>query len=105
MSLRGYWRTLSERMACNPAIRITRLTTIARTGRLINRSVNFILTVLGFRSRIVSGLDLVVHLDCGAVAQLEHARRHHFIAGVQARNDSYLVSARAIHLHKLLPYS
>src|SRR5436309_12091117 len=41
MSLRGYWRTLSERIACNPAIRITRLTTIARTGRLTNRSVNF----------------------------------------------------------------
>ena len=34
--------TLRERMACSPAIRITRLTTTARTGRLTKRSVNFI---------------------------------------------------------------
>ena len=32
----------SERMACNPAMRITRLTTIASTGRRTKRSVNFI---------------------------------------------------------------
>ena len=42
MSLRGYCRTLSARIDCRPAIRITRLTTIARTGRLTKRSVNFI---------------------------------------------------------------
>ena len=42
MSLRGYCRTLSARIDCRPAIRMTRLTTIARTGRLTNRSVNFI---------------------------------------------------------------
>ena len=41
MSLRGNWRTLSERIDCNPAMRITRLTTIARTGRLTKRSVIF----------------------------------------------------------------
>src|SRR5258706_16411286 len=39
-SLRGYWRTLTERMAWKPAIRITRFTTIARTGRRIKISVN-----------------------------------------------------------------
>src|SRR6266404_2628529 len=63
MSLRGYWRTLSERIACRPAIRITRLTTIARTGRLMNRSVNFILAVLWLGFWIVGWLDLVVDLD------------------------------------------
>src|ERR1700747_1967799 len=41
MSLRGYCRTLSDRIACNPAIRMTRFTTIASTGRLTNKSVNF----------------------------------------------------------------
>src|SRR5579862_1712296 len=41
MSLRGYCRTLNERIAYNPAIRMTRLTTIASTGRFTNRSVNF----------------------------------------------------------------
>src|SRR5215813_5745781 len=42
MSLRGYWRTLRERIDWSPAIRITRLTTIARTGRLTKRSVNLL---------------------------------------------------------------
>ena len=37
----GYWRTLSERIACSPAMMITRLTTIARTGRRMKMSVNF----------------------------------------------------------------
>src|SRR5579863_8588293 len=41
MSLRGYCRTLSERTAWRPAIKMTRFTTIASTGRLINKSVNF----------------------------------------------------------------
>src|SRR5256885_958447 len=41
-SLRGYCRTLSERIACTPAITIKRLTTMARTGRRMNRSVNLI---------------------------------------------------------------
>src|SRR6516225_5506514 len=38
-SLRGYWRTLTERMAWKPAIRITRFTTIASTGRRMKISV------------------------------------------------------------------
>src|SRR6185295_7148149 len=95
MSLRGYCRTLSERMACKPAIRTTRLTTIARTGRLTKRSVNLLFihrpfywsavrlpssVVVGLGSRIVAGLDLVVDADGGAVAQLERARRHHLLA-------------------------
>ena len=40
-SLRGYWRTLSVRMAWKPAMMITRLTTIASTGRRMKMSVNF----------------------------------------------------------------
>src|SRR5437763_17219450 len=39
MSLRGYWRTLIVRIACKPAMRITKLTTSASTGRLMKRSV------------------------------------------------------------------
>ena len=42
MSLRGNCRTERERTACKPAMRITRFTTIARTGRLTKRSVSFI---------------------------------------------------------------
>src|SRR5439155_7233409 len=40
-SLRGYWRTLSERIACTPAMAMIRLTTMAMTGRRMKRSVNF----------------------------------------------------------------
>src|SRR5918992_4486848 len=46
MSLRGYCRTLSARIDCSPAMRMTRLTTIARTGRLTNKSVSRILFFL-----------------------------------------------------------
>ena len=42
MSLRGYWRTLSVRIDCNPAMRMTTFTTVARTGRLTKISVIFI---------------------------------------------------------------
>src|SRR6185295_15870686 len=80
MSLRGYWRTDSERIDCSPAIRITRLTTIASTGRRTNRSVNFISAVLRLRGRIVRGLHRVVDEHGGAAPQLEHAGRHDLVA-------------------------
>src|SRR5689334_2313737 len=38
-SLLGYCRTFSERTACSPAMRMTRLTTIATIGRRMKRSV------------------------------------------------------------------
>ena len=41
-SLRGYCRTLRVRIAWRPAMTISRLTTRARTGRRMNRSVIFI---------------------------------------------------------------
>ena len=40
-SLRGYWRTWSVRIACRPAMMMTRLTTAASTGRRMKRSVMF----------------------------------------------------------------
>jgi len=46
ISLRGYWRTLIVFIACNPAMRMTKLTTIASTGRLMNRSVKDFIAVL-----------------------------------------------------------
>src|SRR5215470_13065205 len=74
MSLRGYWRTLSERIACRPAIRITRLTQIARTGRLMKRSVIFIfLAVLGLRLGVIGRLHGVIDHHRGAVPELEGA--------------------------------
>src|SRR4029434_7447209 len=76
MSLRGYCRTLSERIACNPAIRITRLTTIASTGRFMNRSVNRISAVLWFGSGLVRRLYVVIDDDRSAVSELEDTGCH-----------------------------
>src|SRR5687767_5845214 len=110
MSLRGYCRTLSERIDCSPAIRITRLTTIARTGRLTNRSVNFTgdplaSVVFRLRRRVVAGLHGVVDPHGRAVAQLEGARAHDLVAGGHAGNDRDLVPARAAELHELLAHT
>src|SRR5919106_4385109 len=105
MSLRGYCRTLRARMDCRPAIRMTRLTTIARTGRLTKRSVNRTLAILGLRRALVPRLHLVVDGYRRAVAQLEHAGRDDFFARLHARNDRDLIAARRPELDELLPHA
>src|SRR4051812_31848972 len=84
-SLRGYWRTFSDRIACTPAIRIRRLTTSATTGRLMNRSVNFMdaSPVHGPGSDLGARRQLVPHHHGHAVAQLERAAAHHRLAAFQ----------------------
>src|SRR5579871_2754969 len=121
MSLRGYCRTLSERIACRPAIKMTRLTTIARTGRLTYKSVNFIntppralpvsyriersdLAVLRLGAGIVLRFYCVVHQYGGAIAQSEGAGTHHLVPGIETRNNAHLVTARTLNLHDLLPH-
>src|SRR3954452_19752603 len=73
----GYWRTLSVRIACRPAMMMTRLTTIARTGLRTKMSVNFTGTsmILGTGGELRVDLDVVVDDDPRAVAQLERAGR------------------------------
>src|ERR1700722_5102098 len=114
MSLRGYWRTLSERMDCSPAITITRLTTMARTGRLINRSVNFIeltsvsgcrLAVRRLGRRTIFRLNRVVDLHLRAVAQFENARGYNFLSRVYARDNRDLVAAGVAQFYELLLHS
>src|SRR5206468_2950417 len=105
MSLRGYCRTLSVRIACSPAIRITRLTTIARTGRLTNRSVNRILTILGFRSRLVVGLNLVVDENGAAVPKLEDSRGDDLFFRLDTGKDCDLITARGAEFHELLTHA
>src|SRR6266404_3678685 len=75
MSLRGYCRTLIVFIACKPAMRMTKLTTIASTGRLMKRSVKDFMSILG--SRI-------------------HWRRF------QPVIDRYEIAARFAHPNKLL---
>src|SRR5262249_58935363 len=109
MSLRGYWRTDSVRIACRPAIRITRLTTTARTGRRTKRSVNFMgvlpgpLAVFRLRRRVVGRLRRVVDLDRGARTKLENSGGHDLLAGLQALENGHLVAAPRAELHELLP--
>src|SRR5262245_56298394 len=105
MSLRGYWRTLRERIACSPAMRITRLTTTARTGRLMNRSVNRISVVLGLGRRVVAGLHVVGHLDGRSVAQLERAGAGDLLAFLHSGEHCDLVAAGTAELDELLAHA
>src|SRR5262249_13779017 len=89
-------------MAWIPAIKMTRLTTTASTGRRMNRSVNFILAILRLGSRVVAGLRLVVDLDGRPVSQLEDSRRHDFLPGLHTRHHRDLVAARGSDTDELL---
>src|SRR5262245_57705304 len=84
-SLFGYWRTLRERSACNPAIKISRLTTIATTGRRMKRSVSFIgASGLGrVRRGRHLGREVVPHHHRDVVSQLERPGADHDLAGFE----------------------
>src|SRR5262245_64694045 len=92
MSLRGYWRTLRERIDWSPAMRMTRLTTIARTGRLMKRSVNFISAVLRLGRGIVGWTYLVVHEHGGGVSGLEDAGWDDFLPRLEPRDARDLIA-------------
>src|SRR5579863_6448139 len=106
ISLRGYCRTLSDRTAWRPAIRMTRFTTIASTGRLINKSVNFMhspysgrtadldrqpgflpLTFFRIRVRAVRWLYDIVDLDRRSVAEPEGPGADDFVPRIQSGGD------------------
>src|SRR5262249_14652106 len=89
-------------MAWVPAIKMTRLTTTASTGRRMNRSVNFILAILRLGSRVVAGLRLVVDLDSRPVSQLENSRRDDFLPGLHTRHHRDLVAAGGSDADELL---
>src|SRR5689334_7832527 len=100
----GYCRTLSVRIACRPAMMMTRLTTIARTGRRTKMSVNFTgaSAVLGARGELRLDLDVVVHHDAGIVAELEGSGRHHLLTGFHAVGHGHEIAARFAEPHELL---
>src|SRR5438067_6458843 len=103
-SLRGYWRTLSERIACTPAITMMRLTTMARTGRRMKRSVIFISrsAVHCVGSQLGGGCEVVAHRHRAAVAQLEGAARHHRLARGQARSHRHQIAPALSEPHEFL---
>src|SRR5512142_918061 len=109
-SLRGYCRTLSERIACTPAITISRLTTMAMTGRRMKRSVkDMALPSCVFRSalrrpRREGGLrrQRVVDDHGHPVAELEGAGAHHRLARLEPLGHGDEVAAPLAQPHELL---
>src|SRR5579883_468529 len=88
LSLRGYWRTVRVLTACSPAMRITRLITIARTGRRINRSVKDFMPVTRYPSAIGGFRRLgrfrgntVLFYNRHSGPQFEQARTHNAVPG------------------------
>src|SRR3954468_15366080 len=102
----GYWRTFSVRIACSPAMMITRLTTIASTGRRTKMSVNFMgcqaSMVLGLRCQLRVRGNAVVDGHLGAVAQLEGACDDHLLPRLHAVLDGHEVTATAGAADELL---
>ena len=83
----GYCRTLSERIAWSPAMMITRLTTIARTGRRMKMSVNFTGGLTGSpggERAEASTLTSLFTMTARSVAQLERARGDDLLPGGDA---------------------
>src|SRR3954467_6582833 len=103
-SLRGYWRTFSDLIAWTPAIRIRRLTTSATTGRLMNRSVNFICAsaVHGLGRDLGARSQIVPHHHGHPVAQLEGAAAHHVLAGLKPGEHRHQVAAALAEADELL---
>src|ERR1700722_10711985 len=101
----GYCRTLSDLIAWKPAMRTTRLTTMARTGRRTKMSVNFMgrLPVLRVRRELRVDLHLVVHDDALPVSQLQRAGADDILPRGHAIDDRHEVAARGPHPDELLP--
>src|SRR5580693_8463127 len=105
-SLRGYCRTLMLRIAWYPAIKIIRLTTVATTGRLINRSVKLISssrrsTVCRVRRQVAARLNLVIDLDGCAALEPEHARCDNFVTRLKPGDHRNHIAACLPSLDKL----
>src|SRR5258708_965325 len=84
-------------MARRPTTRISRLTTAAKTGRRMKRSVNFIggpLLIDRLRRGVVGRHDAIVDGERHAVAQLDLARRYDRVAVCDALQDGDLIAAR-----------
>src|SRR5262245_60648480 len=86
-------------------MRITRLTTIARTGRLTNRSVSRILTILRLRSRFVGWLNLVVDQNGRAVAELENSGGDDLLVWFDTGENRDLIATRCAEFDKLLAHA
>src|SRR6266478_4451152 len=99
-SLRGYWRTLIVFIACKPAMRMIKLTTIARTGRRIKRSVNDFMSILRVHwswTHLRFGREIVVDRHQHSVAQLENASTNHHLIWFQTLDDRHEIAPGFAH--------
>src|SRR6266403_1153234 len=110
ISLRGYCRTLIVFIACKPAMRMTKLTTIARTGRRIKRSVKDFISIsdVDFASRIYRSWiqlrfrrEIVVDYHRHSVPQLENTRANDCFTGFQTLGNRYEIAPSFAHAHNL----
>src|SRR5882762_6990477 len=107
MSLRGYWRTLIVFIACNPAMRMTKLTTIASTGRLMKRSVKDFMSIFAsriYRRRIYLRFwrEIIIDRYRHSIPQFENSRAHDGLIRFQSVDNRHEIAARFAHSNKLL---
>src|SRR5262245_24664363 len=90
-------------MARMPAMMITRLTTMARTGRRRKRSVILMTLAVG-RSRLELWLHLrlLLHDHRGRVFQFEGALADHFFSGTHAFGHRHEVAPGPAEAHEAL---
>src|SRR6267154_1160421 len=105
--VRGYCRTGRSPIERSPSTKIVRLTPVARTGRSMKMSVNFLICaprsrVFGLGGRFVRRLDRVVDDHGHTCAQLDLSGGDHRVAFLDAREDRDLIAARAARRDEFL---
>src|SRR4029450_3977334 len=107
----GYCRIGSFDSDWSPIRRISRLTTVARTGRLMKMSVKRMSGVFRRSRHLGLGQGTVVDLDLGALCQLQLPDNDHHLAGLDALIDCHPViaglagsHAAALRPGELLPW-
>src|ERR1051325_3018932 len=105
LSLRGYCRTVSVRIAWIPAMRITRFTTSASTGRRMKMSVKDFTSTIGRSRRLGTLRRQLVVLDHGhAIAQFEDAGTDDALACLEARFDAQKITLHPPGADELLAH-
>src|SRR5271167_605173 len=106
LSLRGYWRTFSERMAWTPATTMMRLTTMAMTGRRMKRLVKLMSpspSAVGRRGSQLGRGSVFLHLHRLPISDLERAVAHHRLASLEPGHHGHEVAPALAGTHETLP--
>src|SRR4029079_1835791 len=94
-----YWRIGSLKPACAPTRRMSRLTTVASTGRLIKilvKCIGLLPRPLGLWLQRVA----IVDLDRRTGLELELAARHHLVAFVDSFDNGNSLALRLPEAHE-----